>query len=86
MFRRTIDSFLGMMLLAVLLPLLILSVIRARLRHKSPAKSRPRLPHAGDPPPASTIGEFQFERAVEAYEGLIDAVLAEKRACATSHK
>lgn len=83
-FRRAIDSLLDVMLLAALLPLVVLSVIRPWLRLNSPAKSRRRI---ADPPPAtSPIGEFHFERSVEAYESLIDAVLAEDRACATSRK
>lgn len=76
MLRRTIDSLLGMFQLAALLPLVLLSMLRARRRGADP----------GNPALTSTIGEFQFERAIEAYEGLIDAVLAEKRACATSPK
>lgn len=76
MFRRAVDSLLGTMLLAALLPLVILSVFRARRRRAD----------TGSPAPSSTIGEFQFERAVEAYESLIDTVLEEKRACATSRR
>ena len=81
MLRRSVDSLLGTMLVAALLPLIILSAIREGLRFRWNRKARLRDCTGCAPVANGTVGEFQFERAIEAYESLIDAVIAEKRAC-----
>lgn len=81
MFRRAIDSFLGTVLLAALLPIVFLSAMHARFGPARPPKrSRREQAHPVEAPAAQSSGEFHFDRAVEAYEKLIDTVIAEKRA------
>jgi hypothetical protein len=85
MFRRNFDSLLGTVLLAALLPMVILSAFRDALRLRRRGKAKRRAVAGDTPAPKPACGEFQFERAVEAYESLIDAVIAESRTC-TLHK
>lgn len=84
MFRRILDSLLGMLVVAALLPLVFVSALCARLRLSRASKARRGEP--ADPAPKPAFSEFQFEHAVEAYEALIDTVIAENRTCATSRK
>ena len=84
MFRRIVDSLLGMLVVAALLPPLLISAVCARVGLNRKANVRSGAP--ADPEPKPAFGEFQFEHAVEAYESLIDAVIAENRSCATSRK
>lgn len=76
MLTRGFDFLLGMAIVAALLPVVLLSELGHRLG--STGKRAPGNQPARFPAPAA--GEFQFERAIEAYEAVIDAVLAEKRA------
>ncbi len=82
MLHRRIDSFLGTLLFAAIVPLVLFSAIRTRIgfawprrKARSPARFPKPLPSA-----APIAGEFQFDRAIEAYEHLIDSVVAEKQA------
>ncbi len=80
MFRRTIDSFLGTLLLAALLPIVFLSAMHARICCVRPPKGVRRVPEdRADELAAQSPGEFHFDRALGAYENLIDRVIAEKR-------
>lgn len=81
MLRRIVDTLLSAMLVAALLPMVILSALCGRLRQRRGGKTKRRAAVGNDPAPKLSFGEFQFERAVEAYESLIDAVLAENRTC-----
>lgn len=80
MFRRTVDFLLGTFLVAALLPLVFLSalvgLVRFRWRVRAQRRNCPRATTLTANPVAD---EFQFERAIEAYEDLIDTVLAEVR-------
>lgn len=81
MFRRNFDSLLGTMLVASLVPVAILSELHRQMRISFRATSRRRgLVRANTPPAKPDAEEFRFDRAIEAYEALIDAVLAEHRA------
>ena len=82
MFRRNADSFLGSVLLAAVVPLVLFSAIRSRIGLAWPrAKAqRPNPSRQASPSARPTAGEFQVDRALEAYEHLIDSVIAEKRA------
>lgn len=81
MLRRSVDSLLGAMLVAALLPVVILSALREGLRFRWNRKAQVRDCAECAPAANATVSEFQFERAIEAYESLIDAVIAENRAC-----
>ena len=82
--KRFFETALGAMVLAAALLLLAISAIGDALasfadgRPTPPSKPapsrRPARPMAGEMP-----GEFCFERAIPAYEALIDAVAAERR-------
>jgi hypothetical protein len=77
MFGRISDSLIGMMTAAALLPTAIWFALRTRPRLARQEQEEAALPL---PLYASVAGEFEFERAIEAYEELIDTVLTEKRA------
>ena len=82
MFRRTIDSFFTTVILFVLVPFIVFSAVRTRIGLARP-RTKTNRPHSSQPPapPANEpVGEFHFDRAVEAYENLIDSVIAEDRA------
>jgi hypothetical protein len=81
MLHRAIDSFLTAVLLLILIPFVFFSALRSRVGLASPL-SKPFRPHSSRqpaPPASEPIAEFQFDRAVEAYENLIDTVVAERR-------
>lgn len=82
MLHRRIDSFLGTLILAAIVPLVLFSAIRARIGFAWPRRKtrNPALFPKSLPSAAPIAGEFQFDRAIEAYEHLIDSVVAEKQA------
>ena len=82
MLRRRIDSLLSTILLAIIVPFVLFSALRSRIGFARPKKrSRKPVPTPSlSPSPAPIAGEFQFDRAVPAYEHLIDSVIAEERA------
>jgi hypothetical protein len=77
--RRSVDLFLNAGLLAAMLCVAIVLTLCARIagsinrrrRKPAPIRAQSSMPVAG---------EFQFERAIEAYEGVIDELLAKDRA------
>jgi hypothetical protein len=76
-FRRTLDTLLNLGLLGAMLCIAAGSALCVWI---APSAHRRRKP-ASMPAPSATlaIGEFQFERAIEAYENLIDESLGENR-------
>jgi hypothetical protein len=78
MVRASVESLLGTVVLTALLPVAIFSAFRQRL-----PPARIRRPHKSGSARASAnatshaIGEFDFERAMEAYERLIDELIGE---------
>ena len=82
MLRHTIDSLLGSVLLATIASIVLFSTMHTRMGFSRPrAKTkRPDSPSRPAPSRTTITGEFQFHRAVEAYEHLIDSVIAEERA------
>jgi hypothetical protein len=79
MLRRGVDSLLGVVLVAAMLPIVFLAALRLRLRRDGKGRRGADAENVAAAKP--TVGEFEFERAVEAYEALIDAVIAENRGC-----
>lgn len=79
---RIVDSFLTAVLLLILVPFIVFSVVRSLAGLAGPPmKTKPSHPSRQSGIPASEpAGEFHFDRAVEAYENLIDTVIAERRA------
>jgi hypothetical protein len=81
MFRRSFDSLLGAALVAALLTFTALSELRRQILIRWRLSSRRSVSIPLRTPPANPLpGEFQHERAIEAYETLIDALLTEHRA------
>lgn len=78
MFDRCVDAVVAALLLVALLPSLAWYSLRAGLRSRAAAF------HRAQPARIAALkqqiaGEFNFEHAIEAYEDLIDATLAESR-------
>lgn len=78
MLRQGVDTLLGTAVLIALLPVVILSAFHHLLKparihrsHKSGAD------FASTDAATSAIGEFEFMRAIEAYEALIDELIGE---------
>lgn len=86
MLRRSIESFVGTMLLAALVPVVVFSALRDSFRFHRSMKARRSGGAKRVAAQKPAFGEFQFEGAVKAYESLIDSVIAEKDACATLPK
>ena len=77
MFDRGVDAALSGLLFLCATPLLALDTLLAQLNRQGPAPILRR-----SPPSAHQFSphQFSFDRAIEAYEELIDATLAEKQA------
>ena len=76
MFHR-VRSLVNTLLAAALLPLAVLSLLCDWLKLRRRRNQRSSEPAAVAAAPF--IGEFQFERAIEAYQAVIDAALEEDR-------
>lgn len=74
MVRRSMHTALSGLLLILSLPFLAVSVLRSACRRSSADR-----PTDGPVPPPDCAGEFDFERAIPAYEALIDQTVAERR-------
>jgi hypothetical protein len=72
MFRRSINSFLCTALLIALLPFAFLAALCSRLMPKGLKKAGRRGPHREAASAVRAVGEFEFHRALTAYEELID--------------
>jgi len=80
--KRSVVRVLAGRVFAVLLPVLAFHSILVQLRSAlHSALRRMRISrHRPEPRNLEFAGEFGFDRAIEAYEELIDATLAERRA------
>ncbi|MGC1463975.1 MAG: hypothetical protein WA802_17375 [Terracidiphilus sp.] len=76
MFDRFLNFFLAALLLAFFLPLLAWYSIRATLDSRRSRPNRSELSEIGRLK-RQIAAEFNFERAIEAYEELIDSTFAE---------
>jgi hypothetical protein len=79
--RRTIESLFGAILFIVVIPFAILSAIRARVGSEK-QRSKWRHNHfarRSAQNASGIIGEFHNDRAIEAYENLIDTVVSKDR-------
>lgn len=83
MFNRFLDIFLAALLFAFLLPLLAWYAIKAALNSRRDGSTRAaisKIDLAGiDLLRRQFAVEFNFERAIEAYEDLIDSTFVEGR-------
>lgn len=78
MVRQSVDSLLGTVLLTALLPFVLLSQLREFLKSAGPRRTCACMPaHAPAAAAAAAIGEFDFDRAIEAYERLLDEQIEE---------
>lgn len=78
MVRQCVDSLLGTVLLTALLPFLFLSQLCEFLKSSPARKTREFAPGLGSSQArVVAIGEFDFNRSIEAYEGLLDEMIEE---------
>lgn len=86
MLRRSVESLVGTVLLAALVPIVVFTALRDSFRFHRIMMARRSGGAKRVATQKAAFGEFQFEGAVKAYESLIDSVIAEKNACATLPK
>jgi len=80
-FKRSVETTLAGCVLAVAVPILAFSALMREIQVRLPALAR-RLGHKQDAGRSSWMripAEFEFAHAIEAYEELIDATLADRR-------
>lgn len=78
MLDRCVDSLVAALLLAFFIPLLAWYFIRNAIDSRRSSTNRAEL-FKIDLLERQIAGQFQFERAIEAYEELIDSTFAEGR-------
>ena len=78
MLDRCVDVAIAVLLLTFFLPLLAWYAILARVESRRSCSNRTN-PFNSDLFSRQISGEFSFERAIEAYEELIDSTCAEGR-------
>lgn len=84
MLKRSLDTTLAGLVLAVSIPFLVLSAILAALRSEWRSAHRRILirqdwRRSEFKEPRFMVDDFGFDRAIEAYESLIDATIAERQ-------
>ena len=78
MVRQSVDSLLGTVLLGALLPYVLLSEFRDFVKSAPTRSIRECAPaRVSTGAAVAAIGEFDFDRAIEAYEDLLDEMIGE---------